>query len=839
MAIRDLLIGEDPKAQERLQDSPLPTEPQIGVIDQIGVAIDRPSITGGALTRWLQDKAQGSEEYSPEELSRIYPDAPPGTFTARNTRRMGDWLNKRAMNEDLYSNMNKVRSMGHGSTYNAITDVGYGIVQETSPTDILLGIATGGLVNAAAAGANMALKAGSMNLGLRGLSYLGQSTTKAIIASEVVEGILSVPMDYAIRYGLEDKVQEKASLSEAAMGALGGAVLSSGLRLTGRQIAKRFSKNIERMDPATRQAFGNALEEELNAMTTPGTNWEMQGKFSELDPVRRLPVDDRLRYKVYSAAEGIPRSMGEMEGSGGLYALYNKSSTMSHNGAASPFGQSMHLTDNVGDLTAYSASIKQAGQVVQLDPSEFKILDLSKLKEGSSESVAIKKILEDAGVKSTSLTEGFDALRKMDEQGDLIEFEIQEYLKDSGYEGITLTETSKILDKAFTKNNTFIFDGIEGKNQRIVSQLDGSLAGLPESTAFFQNTKANALKNGEGVMTNGKQIKLDPQGYFNTDPFYGHPEKALAYTEYFDADQIAEINTKVESGNPKALKKKYQGLTDDLIEHVRQLNIMKEFEDAQNIQDLLSRSTRYNENTSQWKKEGITINIVDSTAPQGSALHPSNHPALKIASTSKATSWAYATDANGKVVGKSSFISDGKRAMSFDVGVDKTFQRKGIATGMYAKMEQYIGKTIEPSSALTKEGKAFWDAPNKPFGELKVNDLLPEEAQLDLKTERDLLEKLMLDRGNYEANKKLIQKTVEQQAKEGKVMRLLEKMDFDKITKKFIDRVEKRIGTPQESQTESIIRQYNDIVEKMKQNNPEIVDELVKATDFCLRKYTL
>lgn len=109
---------------------------------------------------------------------------------------------------------------------------------------------------------------------------------------------------------------------------------------------------------------------------------------------------------------------------------------------------------------------------------------------------------------------------------------------------------------------------------------------------------------------------------------------------------------------------------------------------------------------------------------------------------------------------------------------------------------------------------------------------------LDTETEIALVEKLMVDRGNYEANKELIQKTVEQQAKEGKAARLLEEMDFDKITKKFVDRVEKRIGTPKESQTESIIQHYNDIIEKMKQNNPEIVDELIKATDFCLRKYT-
>ena len=706
MSVRDLLIGEDPKGAEKLRDSVLPAQADIGLLDQLSVAVDKPSITGGALARWAMDRAEGSRDYSPEELAQMYPDAPEGTFTSRNTKRMGDWLNKRAMNEDLYSNMNKVRSMGHGSTYNAITDVGYGIVQETSPTDILLGVASGGLVSAASAGAGMALKAGSMNLGLRGLSYLGQSTTKAIIASEMVEGILSIPMDYAIRKGLEEQVQEKASLSEAAMGAFGGAVLSSGLRLTGRQIAKRFSKTMERMDPTTRQAFGNALQEEFDAMTEPGTNWEMAGKFSELEPLRKLNVDDRLKYKVYSAAEGIPKSMDEIEG-GGYYALYNKSSSMSHNGAASPFGQSVHLADNVGDLKAYSASVKQAGSVVQLDPAEFKIFTVS---EDVPEAAAIKQILSDAGVEAPSLKEGFDILRGMDEEGDLIEFEVQEYLKNSGYEGIKLTETQTLLDKTFTKNNTFIFDGIEGKTQKTIAQLDGSLAGLPESTAFFQNTKANALKTQQGYLSGGKEIKLDPQGYFNTDPFYGHPEKQIGFINLFDYDAVKEIDEKIIAGNPKALKKKFKGLTDDTIEYVRQLHVMKEFEDVSMIE---------------------------------------------------------------------------------------------------ADIEKL---------------PAEWEPVMKDI--------------LDTETEIALVEKLMLDRGNYEASKELIQKTVEQQAKEGKAMRLLEEIDFDKITKKMIKMVEDRKGTPKERQIEHIIRKWEDLVEKMKQNNPEIVDELIKATDFCLRKYT-
>lgn len=719
MSVRDILVGETPQTAEGVKSTNVPAQPDINFFEQLGVALDKPSITGGALYRVTADMIEGSKSYSKEELQGMYPDAPEGTFTTSNTKRMADWIYKRSVNEDLFSNVDKLRSLNHGEVYNKLSHLGYGLAQETSPTDIALGVATAGTTSFLTEQAAMLGSLGSVlgegvasNSLIRGVSYLGGSSAKAVIASELAQGAMMLPVDYGIRKSLEPYTQEKVSFVESALGTIGGAVAGGLLHVGGKKIlgVLKPSKIAQRLDDAAKVNFNNGLEEELKNLTEPGVQWNNVEFHNEINKFDGVSLDDRLRYKVYSASEQLPKSMSDIE-EGGLYALFNRESEMSHYGAADPFGPaSTHASNNPQDIMAYSASIKQGGHIVKLNPKDFKILNLDTLNPKSEEAKVIMQILKDFGVEAKSIQEGIAAIRKMDEAGKLIENEIQDALKLAGYEGVAFSETHDILDKTFKKTNTFLFDGIKDKPRTIVAQVDGSLGGLPESTLMFSPTKRALLQSEEGMLTNGKKIKLDPNGYFDTDPFYGHPDKILAYTEHFSADQIADINRRIEISKPSELRKRYQGLTDDIIDHVKQLKIMSEFEAA------------------------------EIAALRESQLH--------------------------------------------------------------------------------------------------LNDLLPSDAQLDIETEKQLVEKLMIDRGNYEANKELIQKSVEQMAKEGKASRVLEEANIDEITQKFIKRIEDRIGTPRENQVEHIIRQYEDIVKRLERANPDVAEEIIKAADHCLRKFT-
>ena len=86
---------------------------------------------------------------------------------------------------------------------------------------------------------------------------------------------------------------------------------------------------------------------------------------------------------------------------------------------------------------------------------------------------------------------------------------------------------------------------------------------------------------------------------------------------------------------------------------------------------------------------------------------------------------------------------------------------------------------------------------------------------------------------------RLIAKTVEQLAKEGKADRLLEEADIDKVTKDFVKRLESALANNKLDRAYSLTALYEDFIEQLKTANPDITDEIVKAADFCLRKNTL
>ena len=75
--------------------------------------------------------------------------------------------------------------------------------------------------------------------------------------------------------------------------------------------------------------------------------------------------------------------------------------------------------------------------------------------------------------------------------------------------------------------------------------------------------------------------------------------------------------------------------------------------------------------------------------------------------------------AGGKQLGHVEFMDFGDTIKATKVEVDERYQRQGIATLMYDFAEE-LGNDIEPSSALTDQGKAFWQQ-RRPELELDEN----------------------------------------------------------------------------------------------------------------------
>lgn len=743
--------------------STVPTRPNVGMFDMIRTAVDKPSVTFGAAYRTILDKAEAAKEFSPEELASMYPDAPEGTFKQRNTRRMGEWLYKRAVNDDLFEAQNMIRSLDDSAMYNTISGIGYDLLKETSPTDIALAVATAGIVNGLAKVAQVSKIAGVANMGrtLMASESATSATVKAILAREAAEGLVQVPFEYAMMRQLSKYTQEKYGIEDAVLNTIGGTVVSSAMRLGFRSL--KPSRILDKIDPTESKRLKNGLQDFYDEMYTKGitdphdpppppppsgasiggrtmreryndrlldifnerlrtqTDLEtsMIGKFSDIDILRNLDTDSAIKYKVYnfSTRNLEVESRLQYSNSNGvrMYALFNSNSSMSSNGL-NPFGRSVQVNSNPYDTYGFSAVLNIGGDVVELNPNQFKMFNTL---DSAEDLGLLDRFLKTAGIgdENSTLADRLKILRNGDNE--LMEVEVQEFLKSKGYDGIILEDVDNILDQEYRRINGFIFDGIAGADKNVLDTLDGNTALLAENYIYdLEKTKRQKIVDGEAVFSNGKSIKMNADGYFDTDPFYGAPHRGIGYVEMFSKDHIDSINRNIELNRIKNIKKKFQSVTDDMVNYLKDLKSYKELLQAES--DL---------------EEEI---------------------------------------------------------FSEKFKVEKGFEK------VYDKIAK--GEHKETLAKIKAEEKTK-----------RIN------------------------------NKQIANKSVEQLNVEGKATRILEQADLEGRINKLNTQINNRLDEQgfvkkgKQNQVDALIREYEDKLKYLQDNNPDVAEEIAKQADYCLR----
>lgn len=721
--------------------SNIPTRPDASFLSTAGTAISKPSITGKGLVNELLDFAQDSKEYSVEELQGMYPDAPEGTFKGPNTKRMGQWQYDRANNDEVFNAKASMRTLDSWEATKTVSGFGYELLKETSPTDLAIGMATGFGVGKLAQIAMMSKIAGVANAGRVLINGGAGATIRSLIAREAAESVLAMPIEYSLMKSLESSTHEEYTLGDAAVNVVGGTLLSSAGRIGYRQL--KGSRILKSIDPDTSKAVNTGLQDYYDSANTSQILLPHQKQhLITNNPTRALPdsftksstdieimknmmPDDRVKYKVYSFGEvgqDISTRLKYSRNKGTpMFALFNKNSVASSNGMH-PFGSSVQTLSNANDAYGFAAALRLGGDLVELNPNQFKLFNVEV--EGP-DTPALKKVLNQMGYgdENMSLAEAMSMLRK--EGNEALEMELEAVLKELGYDGLTLKDTDTIAGKSYERVNSFIFDGIEGADKNILDTIDGSSALLDGHYIYdgpHTKTKTNILKDGELINTNGKTIKMSNDGYFETDVHFGSPNKILAYTEMFSKDQIDNINRLVELNRVKNIKKKYAGMTDDLIEHVKQIKEYQEFLDT-------------------------------------------------IAKT------------EAKAKAKETEIPADLKQVFKDIFDDIT--------------------TVENEKSIMNE--MFKDLDR----DIRIEDIA--------------------------------KKTIEQLDLEGKAGRLLDEADIVTRIKRMNDGINARLDSEgnvlpgKKNQIEALIRQYEEGIEYLKRNNPDVAEQIGKQADYCLR----
>lgn len=74
---------------------------------------------------------------------------------------------------------------------------------------------------------------------------------------------------------------------------------------------------------------------------------------------------------------------------------------------------------------------------------------------------------------------------------------------------------------------------------------------------------------------------------------------------------------------------------------------------------------------------------------------------------------------NGKEVGYMRYHNNKDHLVVQDIEISKEHRRKGLGTKMYVSTEKKHGKKFKPNKLQSKQGKAFWNQKNRPFGKNK------------------------------------------------------------------------------------------------------------------------
>jgi hypothetical protein len=547
-------------------DVPLLGEgPRAGYGYTLETAWDTPSAMGTGAYNYLVDKMESAKPLSLSKLNEMYPDNP-NLFTEGMTSRQAEYIYNRASKQSAMSYAKETRGTGFLGT------LGYGIVEETAPISLAIG-AVGGV-----------LAAGPV------ASYVGSQ----IVASAIMGTTFEAVSEYAIRKGLEEYTKEEASITESVVGGLIGGVAGEGLSIVAKtglrglmddlartgKPAKYFRNLMNRSPVETKENIGRMLKEEVSSRSSNVINGAQS---TVLRSVNDLSMHDRIRYKSYASGVDNPNI-----DKSGVFALFVKDSPASYNGPENGFGTGLYLSDNPNVIKGYASSVRQGGEVIKIYANDLKTFDgtIPLDKEGFKVLRETFKTYDIEIGKSGDVIESLsDIVNRVDD--DAFEQAVQAKLMENGYDSLSISHKGKILDLEYDKKGIYLFKDIQEFRKTTIDILDGNKGAIPNETSMGTpiTSKSYNLRYGEGILSNGKRIELDPDGHFATDPFYGSDQLAIGYAELWSKNQIDQVDSAVKSGNMSYVKKKYAQITQDTVDYLKQLEDYKLFDMGANKPD--------------------------------------------------------------------------------------------------------------------------------------------------------------------------------------------------------------------------------------------------------------
>lgn len=491
----------------------------------------------------------GSSPISTDQMRQQYPRLPEEYYNKTYTANEARYVNDSYLAEQEYAARKESRNAG------TLASLGYDLVGGLAdPSTLMISLASAGVGTVIGKSATMATWLAKNSFAAK---FAGTST-KSILAREAVINTVgdlatNIPASQYLgdrRYGGAQYGAEEFATNVIAGTALGGA-----LELSMNHIMKRFdSLKSEREKVVTDQ-----IKDSRNKITLEEQLAIAKAELEENFKIGYEGGDELARFKrqVYDYSKEADTDIGGVkQAPSDLFAVMINDENLT---LEKKLGNTVVAFEDPALQEAFINKYGQGGKLYKFDGQTLKFLDM--------DTEQIKPSAEPWLYKGKTWAEEMN-MRSKDNFEEFVA-KAHDEAKAQGKDGFVYTDPDTGL-----RVYQIIDDAVND------SEVMASAIREYEPTGRqLYESKGDLIKRQiaeEGYLSNGKTIKLNEKGYFETDFIMGNDEAIRqGYVELFDKNHVDFIRENINDGSPENIKDIYDGFVND--EHVQHFKDLEEY----------------------------------------------------------------------------------------------------------------------------------------------------------------------------------------------------------------------------------------------------------------------
>lgn len=488
----------------------------------------------------------GSSPISTDDMRKQYPRLPDEYYNKSYTANEARYVNDSYLAEQEYATRKESRNAG------TLATLGYDLLGGLAdPSTLMISMASAGVGTVISRSETMAAWLAKNAFAAR---FAGTSTKSILAREAVINTVGDLATNIPASQYLGDRRYGGAEygVSEFATNVVAGTALGGAFELSVNHVMKRFeSLKSEREKIVTdqiREARNKIILEEWLAIAKAEIEAKAKIGYEGGDEIASF------KRQVYDYSREADTDIGAVkQAPSDLFAVMINDENLT---LEKKLGNTIVAFEDPGLQEAFINKYGQGGKLYKFDGQSLNFLDM--------DTELIKPSAEPWLYKGKTWAEEMN-MRSKDNFEEFVA-KAHEEAKAQGKDGFVYTDPDTGL-RVFQVIDTAVHDA---------EVLASPVREYEPTGRQLYESKGDLIKKqlaSEGYLSNGKTIKLNEKGYFETDFIMGNDEAIRqGYVELFDKNHVDFIKENINDGSPENIKDIYDGFVKDAhVEHFKDL----------------------------------------------------------------------------------------------------------------------------------------------------------------------------------------------------------------------------------------------------------------------------